>query len=123
MQRFIIAADISKQLITVSTSLIVATAAFQEKILQNGDSRIVFNFIAVFLILNFVSIVSGVFHLGAIVNGVEVAEKPRAKFVSVFDNNLGSKLCLTQQLTFISSMLLFLICIFVDRTLPTGLSK
>ena len=73
MKRFDFAAEVSKQLITISSAIITVVVAFYEKFFSHVSITFVFVFIV--LLVFIASIIFGVFALGAIVSMVERQER------------------------------------------------
>ncbi|MEM7069710.1 MAG: hypothetical protein AAF478_12585 [Pseudomonadota bacterium] len=114
MKRFEFSVEITKQLISVSTALIVGIAAFADSIFNNEANAWVFGLLFVLFTSNLISICAGIVHVGSIVNLVEKSEKNREEFVSVFDDNAPTG-CKAQQLFFVIGLFSLVIALGMDK--------
>lgn len=124
MKRFDVAADITKQLITISSAIFVGVAALAESILANVSDYRVFASLLFLYALSAISIIFGVLHLGIITNLIEEQEKnqvhsqncQKTKFISIGRNNTARITCLMQEIFFILSIILLFATLVIDRT-------
>lgn len=125
MKRFEIAIEISKQLITLCSGLILGVSALAANILVNESSKVIFTMMVFVYVLLMLSIVFGILHIGAVANLIETAEKcefeknnslgdAESKFTSMFDNPLAPIFCGLQQWLFFGGVLILVIMVVVD---------
>lgn len=127
MKRFDFAAEVAKQLITISSAIITVIIAFYEKFFSKEP--IVFFLVFGDLLLFIISIVIGVLSIGGIVTLVgrqELADTksapnektklkpPRAKFVSLFGST-AMTLALWQQFFFAIGLFTFIAVAVTDK--------
>jgi len=124
-KRFEVAIEISKQMITLCSALIIGTAALAANILSNEESRVIFTMLVFQYIFHFLSIIFGVFHIGAMANLIETAERVEYEremgsnnrsptFVSIFDNRLAPIFCSIQQWLFVLGVLFLVATVIAD---------
>jgi hypothetical protein len=116
VKRFDTAIEIAKQLLTICVALIGGLAAFIDKIILNDDHRFLLLLIFVSFICWLISIVFGIFHLGAVTNLIETQERTPATFVSTF-GAASAELGKWQQLCFFFGIAVILVAFFWDRFL------
>lgn len=121
MKRFDTTIEISKQLITISLAVMVGIAALTSNILVNESDGRVFTCLVFLYSLLAISILAGIFHLGAIVNLVETVERneheKKAEFVSTFDNPVAVISCAIQLVSFAFSVAVMVATLIVDRSI------
>ncbi|RBI71100.1 hypothetical protein DQW77_12565 [Roseovarius sp. TE539] len=132
MKRFDVALEISKQLITLCSAMLVGVSALANSILNNEADGRVFTALVVLYIFLCCSIIAGLFHLGAITNLVEVAERTtvdaskgeeKDEFVSLFDNKWAPISLICQQGLFLFAIISLIAALLIDRCitdLPTS---
>jgi hypothetical protein len=116
MKRFDFAADVSKQLITISAAIITVLITFYEKFLSHRE--FVFFTIVTTLCLLIASIVCGIAALGGIVNLAERQERAGAPFIAL--GGSSAKVCtMFQQVAFGLALLAFVAAAAFDHYFPT----
>ncbi|GAA6158497.1 hypothetical protein NBRC116589_06710 [Ruegeria sp. HU-ET01832] len=122
MKRFEVALEISKQLIAICSAMLVGIAALAGEILNNeADGRVFTALVFLYVFLS-LSILAGIFHLGAVTNLAEKAERREHEgknkdFVSMFDGPEAPTTCMLQQMLFFFSILLLIGILVLDRSL------
>ncbi|WP_297770857.1 hypothetical protein [uncultured Roseovarius sp.] len=131
MKRFDIALEISKQLITLCSAMLVGVSALANSILNNEADGRVFTTLVLLYIFLCCSIIAGLLHLGAITNLVEANERRafdasrgegKDEFVSLFDNKAAPISLIFQQGLFLLAIIFLIAALLIDRCitdLPT----
>lgn len=123
MKRFDFAAEVAKQLITISSAFIAVVVAFYEKFFTR--SPVTFFFVVLVLITFMVSIIAGVWSLGGLVTLISrqehldrTAQKgklpSRAAFVSLRDTE-ALRYAQLQQWIFLFAMVGFALVALIDN--------
>jgi cytochrome oxidase assembly protein ShyY1 len=123
MKRFDFAADVAKQLITISSAFIAVVVAFYEKFFTR--SPVTFFFVVLVLITFIVSIVAGVWSLGGLVTLVsrqerldQATQKGRLPSRPVFVSLRGTeamRYAQLQQWVFLFAMVGFALVALIDN--------
>jgi hypothetical protein len=124
IKRFDVALEISKQLITLCSVMLVGISALANSILNNeADGRVFAALVFLYIFLCF-SIIAGLLHLGAITNLVEANERrmfdskrgeEEHEFVSLFDNKEAPISLLFQQGLFLLAIIALIAALLIDR--------
>lgn len=122
MKRFDYAAEVPKQLITISAAIITLIVAFYEKFFSHHTVTFVFVFVA--LVILILSGAAGVLSIGGLVHGAEEQERsdfenavnPTAakRFVTLYE--IGApRYAAVQQVLFGIALILFVLVAIIDR--------
>ena len=120
MKRFDYALDLNKQILTLASAFIGGAIAFYGNVFKTTPTAVVFFVFLAGIACWMLSVVSGIWGIGALANVAERQEQHQAnnepKFVSLFDHTLVVKFFRWQQNFFVLGIVLFLLSFLLQQT-------